>query len=155
MKYDPEMEDTGFWCGSWGTVAMKSLGLGKMLHAFNPRRKRQTDIWVQGQLDTEQVTDKEKLKPCWGKLLTGSGTSAREWSLLLANARSANSSQRVWKELEIRRVLWRWTNQSLEFTQMVFCLALVQYFLTMIFWNGNIYPVWCCRYVICFMNLIS
>ena len=31
--------------------------------------------------------------------------------------------------------------QSLEFAQLVFCLALVQYFLTMTFWNGNVYPV--------------
>ena len=30
---------------------------------------------------------------------------------------------------------------GLEFAQMVFCLALVQYFLTMTFWNGNIYSV--------------
>ena len=31
--------------------------------------------------------------------------------------------------------------QSLEFAQLVFGLALVQYFLTMMFWNGNICPV--------------
>ena len=31
--------------------------------------------------------------------------------------------------------------QSLEFAQLVFGLALVQYFLTMTFWNGNVYPV--------------
>ena len=31
--------------------------------------------------------------------------------------------------------------QSLEFAQLGFGLALVQYFLTMMFWNGNVYPV--------------
>ena len=31
--------------------------------------------------------------------------------------------------------------QSLEFSQLVFGLALVQYFLTMTFWNGTVYPV--------------
>ena len=30
---------------------------------------------------------------------------------------------------------------ELEFAQLVFGLALVQYFLTMTFWNGNVYPV--------------
>ena len=33
---------------SWGIVAMKSLGPGKVVHAFNPRRQRQADLWVQG-----------------------------------------------------------------------------------------------------------
>ena len=31
--------------------------------------------------------------------------------------------------------------QSLEFAQLVFGLAFVQYFFTMMFWNGNVYPV--------------
>jgi len=31
--------------------------------------------------------------------------------------------------------------QSLDLAQMVSCFALVQYFLTMKLWNGNIYPV--------------
>jgi hypothetical protein len=31
--------------------------------------------------------------------------------------------------------------QSLEFAQLVFGFALVQYFLTMTFGNGNVYPV--------------
>ncbi len=31
--------------------------------------------------------------------------------------------------------------QSLEFAQLVFSLALVQYSLTMAFWNSNVYPV--------------
>jgi hypothetical protein len=30
---------------------------------------------------------------------------------------------------------------SLEFAQMPFGLAVVQYFLTMAFWNDNVYPV--------------
>jgi hypothetical protein len=31
--------------------------------------------------------------------------------------------------------------QSLEFVQLAFGLASVQYFLTMVFWNDNVYPV--------------
>ena len=31
--------------------------------------------------------------------------------------------------------------QSLKLAQLVYGLALVQYFLTMMFWNDNIYPV--------------
>ena len=31
--------------------------------------------------------------------------------------------------------------QSLEFAHLVSCLALVQYFLTMTFWNANVYTV--------------
>jgi hypothetical protein len=38
-----------------------------------------------------------------------------------------------------------WTSememQSLEFFQLVFGLALAQYFSTMMFWNDNVYPV--------------
>jgi hypothetical protein len=34
---------------SWGIVAMKSLGQGKIVHTFIPRRLRQGDLWVQGQ----------------------------------------------------------------------------------------------------------
>ena len=32
-------------------------------------------------------------------------------------------------------------SQSLEIAPLVFGLTLVQYFLTMTFWNGNVYPV--------------
>ena len=31
--------------------------------------------------------------------------------------------------------------QDLEFAPLAFDLALVQYFLTMTFWNGNVYPI--------------
>ena len=31
--------------------------------------------------------------------------------------------------------------QSLEFAQLAFGFALIQHFLTMMFWNGNVYPV--------------
>ena len=31
--------------------------------------------------------------------------------------------------------------KNLEFAQLVFGLAFAQYFLTVIFWNGNAYPV--------------
>jgi hypothetical protein len=43
----------------WGIVAMKSLGPGKVVHAFNPRRLRQGDLWVQGQPGAKQVPDPE------------------------------------------------------------------------------------------------
>ena len=76
VNYNPEMEgtpvihilrleDTGFWpeswhgitwlFWSWGIVAMKSLGPGKVVCAYNPRRCRKADLWVQGQPGTEQV----------------------------------------------------------------------------------------------------
>jgi hypothetical protein len=35
--------------------------------------------------------------------------------------------------------------QSLEFTQLDFSLALVQYFASMMFYNGDIYPVYYVR----------
>jgi hypothetical protein len=38
---------------SWGIVAMKNSGPGKVVHTFNPRRLRQGDIWVQGQPGTK------------------------------------------------------------------------------------------------------
>jgi hypothetical protein len=55
MKYNAEMEDIpvtqilrlkdiGFCFRSWGKVAMKNLGPGKVLYAFNPRRQRQADL---------------------------------------------------------------------------------------------------------------
>ena len=40
---------------------MKSLGPGKVVHTFNPRRQKQADL-IQGQPGTEQVPSKEKLK---------------------------------------------------------------------------------------------
>jgi hypothetical protein len=41
--------------GFWGIVAMKSLGPGKVVHTVNPRRRRQGELWVQGQPETKQV----------------------------------------------------------------------------------------------------
>lgn len=35
-------------------VVMKSLGLGKGVYAFNPRRLKQAELWVQGQPETKQ-----------------------------------------------------------------------------------------------------
>ena len=73
MNYNPEMEsttliqilrreDTGFGAGSWGTVAVKSLGLGMMMYTFDPRRERQANPSVQGQPRTESVPSREKLR---------------------------------------------------------------------------------------------
>lgn len=42
---------------------------------------------------------------------------------------------------------------SSELAQMVFCFALIQYFLTMTFWNGSAYPVPYRKYVICTLVL--
>jgi hypothetical protein len=62
---------------------------------------------------------------CQGELLTDSGTGPRERSVLqstkLKGIRELKSA--LTSDMEM---------QSLEFTQMVFSLALVQYFLTMI-----------------------
>jgi hypothetical protein len=38
-------------------VAMESLGPGKVVQVFNPRRLRQGDSWVQGHSGTKQVPD--------------------------------------------------------------------------------------------------
>lgn len=73
MNYNPEMEgtpviqilrleDTGLlsWIltwRSWDTVTVKSLDPGKEVCAFNPRRQRQADLWVQGQPRSKQVLD--------------------------------------------------------------------------------------------------
>lgn len=32
-----KLEDTGFWPESWGTVALKILGLGMVVHTYYPR----------------------------------------------------------------------------------------------------------------------
>jgi hypothetical protein len=42
---------------SWGIVSMKNLGPGKVVHFFNPLRRRQGDLWVQGQPGTKQAPD--------------------------------------------------------------------------------------------------
>ena len=42
---------------SWGIVAMKNLGPGKVVHAFNPRRLKLLNLQVQGQPGTKQVPD--------------------------------------------------------------------------------------------------
>lgn len=39
---------------------------------------------------------------------------------------------------ELSHQMWRW---SLEFAQLGFHLALVQHFLTVMFWNGDVYPM--------------
>ena len=46
-----------------------------------------------------------------------------------------------WDDHQEQQQQWSGKVQSLEFAQMVSYLDLVQYFLTMTFWNGNIYPV--------------
>jgi hypothetical protein len=55
-------QDTNFWPGilawrSWGIVCIKSLGMGKIVHTFNPRKLWQGNLWVQGQPGTKQVPD--------------------------------------------------------------------------------------------------
>jgi hypothetical protein len=44
------------------------LGPGMVVQAFNSRRQRQADLWVQGQPWTEQVLDEENLKSRLGEL---------------------------------------------------------------------------------------
>jgi hypothetical protein len=48
-----------------------------------------------------------------------------------------------WNGHQEQQQQWSGKVQSLEFAQMVSYLELVQYFLTMTFWNGNKYPVMC------------
>lgn len=78
MNYSPETEMEGtpviqtgrhrlllllffffFGSKSWGLVALKSFGLGKAKHTFNPWRRKHTS-WVQGQPDSKF---QEKLRP--------------------------------------------------------------------------------------------
>jgi hypothetical protein len=57
----------------------------------------------------------------------------REWNQPKRKFVKVNKAERSWtSDMEM---------QSLEFSPLVFCLALIQYFLTMKFWNGNVYPV--------------
>jgi hypothetical protein len=42
---------------SWGTAAMKNIGPGSVVYAFNLRRLRQAGLWVQAQPWTKQVPD--------------------------------------------------------------------------------------------------
>lgn len=49
----------------------ESLGPGKDIFVFDPRRKRQTEFWVQGQSKREQVPSQERLRlRCGGISLT-------------------------------------------------------------------------------------
>jgi hypothetical protein len=41
----------------WGIVALESLGSGREVQDFNPRKLRQADLWVQSQTGTKQVPD--------------------------------------------------------------------------------------------------
>jgi hypothetical protein len=59
---------------SWGTVAVKSLGPGKVVHAFNPRRLRQGDRWVQGSLGQS----KSQIQAWWYTPLIWATPSARD-----------------------------------------------------------------------------
>jgi len=85
MNYNPELEDwpmnqilrlgdTSFWPGSWrswGIVVMKSLGPGKLVHVFNPRKLRQRDLWVQGEAGTKQVQAQWYTLLIWATPSTG------------------------------------------------------------------------------------
>jgi hypothetical protein len=67
---------------SWVIVAMKSLGLDKVVYAFNPRTQSQGDLLVQGQPGTKQVPDPGEVentfylghsfcwRPTWGQIHT-------------------------------------------------------------------------------------
>jgi hypothetical protein len=68
---------------------------------------------------------------CLGKLLIGSETSQREGMVSSAKLNGFG---------DLKSALITYMEmQSLEFAQQFFCLALVQYFLTMTFWNANVY----------------
>ena len=71
---------------------------------------------------------------CQGKLLTGCRTKPRERSLLQSTKMKGVGDLKSTLISEVEM-------QCLEFAQLVCGLASVQYFLTMTFWNGNVYPV--------------
>jgi hypothetical protein len=76
----------------------------------------------------------ELCNTCRGKLLTGSGTSQRERIVLQSTKLKGTG--------DLKSILTSDTvMQSLRFAQLAFGVSLVQYFLSMVFWNGNIYPV--------------
>jgi hypothetical protein len=52
----------------WQDSTQLSIDSGMVVQTFNPRRKRQADLWIQGQPRTEQVLGKEKLKSRIGGL---------------------------------------------------------------------------------------
>jgi hypothetical protein len=62
---------------------------------------------------------------CQGKLLTGSGTSPSERSMLLSTKMEGIGELKYALTSDME-------TQSLEFSQLVFSLALVQYFFTML-----------------------
>jgi len=71
----------------------------------------------------------------------------REWiQPKRKNCVAVNKAERSWtSDME---------KHSLEFAQQIFGLALVQYFLTMMFFGMAIYILWCWKYVVCFLILI-
>ena len=57
-----------------------------------------------------------------------------EWNKIKRkNCVAVNKAERSWTS-DVKM-------QSLEFAQVTFGLALIQYFLTVMFWNGNVYTV--------------
>ena len=65
---------------------------------------------------------------------TGSGKSSIERSVLQSTKMEEVGDLKSIFTLDMEM-------QSLEFAQLVFGLALVQYFPNMMFWNDNVYPV--------------
>jgi hypothetical protein len=67
-------------------------------------------------------------------MLTGNGNSPGEKSLLQSTAMKGVGDLKsvLTSDMEM---------QDLEFVQLAFGLAFVQYFPTVTFWNGNVYPV--------------
>ena len=41
----------------------------------------------------------------------------------------------------------------MESAQLLFALSLLQDFLTVTFWSGNVCILWCLKYVICFLTV--
>jgi hypothetical protein len=67
---------------------------------------------------------------CQRKLLIGSRKSQEERTFVVNKAEKKDLKSTLTSDTEV---------QSLKMAQLVFCLALVQYFFTMMFWNGNEY----------------
>ena len=87
------------------------------------------------------------MKPRWPRRLHDV-RNARVMVYLLRNAASNSKERNVLQSTklkgarDLKNILTSdMETLSLQFAQLIFDLAFVQYFLIMHFWNGNIYPV--------------
>jgi hypothetical protein len=91
---------------SWGLVAMKNLGPGKIVQTFNPRRPKQGDLWVQGKVSLEQY--KSQIQLWWHKPLI--------WATPSTGDLPKDIGRRKTLKTPLLLALWGWaTARSLDF----------------------------------------